>query len=410
MPPLDVPEKIREKLEKAGVSLKRKVVVPNLVDAHVHFRCPGGEAKEDWKTGSRAAIAGGITCVLEMPNTDPPTTDQKAIDAKSALAKRDSLCNYGFFVGATPDNAAEIAKIKGAVGVKAYVGSSTGNLLVHRPDALEKIFRAAKQNNLVVCVHAEDEAVVQANLEKAREKKWDHVRYHARIRSDEAEAKAIAECLRIQGRVGNRLHVCHLSSQMGLEQIRQAKAERPDLALSTEVTPNHLFLSEDDVPRLGNFGKVNPAIKSRADQQALWKGLRTGVIDCVATDHAPHTVEEKQKPYAQAPSGMTGVETMVPLLAHVASSEKIGWSDVEAWCAKNPARIFGLSLSSNYTVIDPSDEWKIQNDRLFTKCKWSPFDGWTGKGRVVATIVSDQLVFQDGVVKKNRGSVAKHVA
>lgn len=383
---------------------KNKLVFVGLTDSHVHFRTPGHEYKEDWKSGSAAAVAGGITTVLDMPNTNPGTTNQQVINQKKEIAGRDSLCNFGFFLGATPDNAVEIESIQNATALKIYVGSSTGNLLVSEQNALERVFKAAKARGLPVCVHAEDEATIQQNTARAKQANWNHSRFHSRIRTDEAEALSIKQCLQIQQKIGNQLHVCHLTSAAGLELVAKAKHDFPDSQISCEVTPNHLFLTQEDTERLDNFAKINPSLKTKEDQRALWKGIRNQTVDMVATDHAPHTIEEKQKPYWDAPSGMTGVETMIPLLCNAVADEKLDWKDIERLCSANPQQIFGFSNPNCVTVIDPNKNGAIRNSDLFSKSKWSPFDGQTVRGKIELTVVNGHVVFENGkIFEQNRG-------
>jgi dihydroorotase len=271
--------------------------------------------------------------------------------------------------------------------------------LVDQPSDIEKVFRIAKRRDVVVCVHAEEEALIKADTASAREKGWDHARFHSRIRTAQAEENAIRACLQLREKVGNRLHVCHLSSAAGLELIRESKAAGNGL-LSCEVTPNHLFLSEDDAERLGNLMKINPSIKSRADQAALWKGLRDGTIDIVSTDHAPHTVAEKKLPYSGAPSGIPGVETMVPLLLEAVSQGKLSLDDIARLCARNPHRIFSLTPKPGcFSVVDPSAEQVIESARLHSKCGWSAFEGMRVRGTVAETYVNGFKVFHGGIVE-----------
>jgi len=331
------------------------------------------------------------------------------ISQKKGIAARDSLCNYGFLVGATPENAAEIERIQNAVAVKAYVGSSTGDLLVSEKNALEKIFVAAKKRGLPVCVHAEDETIIQQNLALAKKKDWNHAKYHSKIRTDEAEAVAIESCLKLQQKIGNQLHVCHISSAAGLKLVEKAKKDFSDLPLSCEVSPHHLFFTDDITAVTENFAKVNPSLKTKKDQRQLWKGIRNGIIDCIATDHAPHRIEEKQLPYFEAPSGMPGIETMVPLLANAVQQEKLDWIDIERLCSKNPQAIFNFKSNGCATIIDSNNRWRVQNEELHSKCAWSPFNGWVLQGKVETTIVNGNIVFNQGKIVENQRGVGKLV-
>lgn len=268
---------------------------------------------------------------------------------------------------------------------------------------------AAKKRNLPVCVHAEDEKTVQQNMAKAKQQNWNHAKYHSKIRTGEAERIAIENCLKLQQKIGNQLHVCHVSSAEGLQVIEEAKERFPDLLLSCETTPHHLFLSEEDANELENFLKVNPSIKSKQDQKALWKGIQKRSIDCVSSDHAPHTLSEKQQPYFSAPSGMPGVETMIPLLADAVHEEKLEWKDIERLCGENPQRVFGFRTSGCYTVIDPAVRTEIQNDHVFSKCGWNSFAGRKLSGKIDCTIVNGTTVFENGAIRKENRGVGKIV-
>ncbi|MFH1257124.1 MAG: dihydroorotase [Candidatus Diapherotrites archaeon] len=379
-----------------------RLVFPAAIDAHVHFRTPGQEYKEDWGTGSSAALKGGVATVLDMPNNSPSIIDRKGLIDKRNLVLASTLCDFGLFLGATETNAHEILKAKNVAAVKVFMGSSTGSLLVEKDEALERVFSAAKKSGLLVTVHAEDEATIRQNLEKFRDKK--SAKFHNRIRSSGAEGIAIERALKLQEKIGNRLHFAHVSTREGIELI--AAAKKKGRKVSCEVTPHHLFLTEHEIGRLGNFGKMNPPLRSKEDRHALWKGIVDGTVDLIATDHAPHTVEEKKQGYASAPSGVPGVETMLPLLLNAVNEGKLKLERVAQLCCENPAKVYGLKgkgcikkgFDADLIVVDLHAGQRIINERLFTKCRWSPFSGLKLKGVVEKTIVRGKLVYSKGVV------------
>ncbi len=386
------------------IDCRGKILLPGLIDAHVHFRVPGAEYKEDWKTGSSAAVAGGVTTVIDMPNNNPSCTTREALLQKNEIAKADSKCNFSFHFGASNDNMQELQAAEGIASIKVFLGASTGNLLVTDENILRKIFSIAKQRGIIVTVHAEDEEIIKANTAIAKEKGWNHARYHSKIRTCEAEAKAIEKALRLQEEIGNRLHILHVSSAQGLELIKEAKESRD--GITCETAPHYLFLTEEATEKLGNFAKMNPSLKGKEDVNALWKGIRQGVIDLIATDHAPHTKEEKEKSYWEAPSGIPGIETMLPLLLDSVNKEKIELRKVVELCCSNPAKLYGFESKgeiktgndADLTLIDLQKKQTIKNGRLKTKCNWSPFATWELQGSPVQTIVAGKVAMQNGNV------------
>lgn len=374
-----------------------KIILPGLIDAHVHFRVPGAGHKEDWKTGSEAALAGGVTTVLDMPNNNPSCTTQHNLDEKEKVALADSKCHFGMHFGAANDNLDELNCVDGAASFKVFLGSSTGNLLVTEDPILKKIFSIAKRRDLVVTVHAEDEDIIKANTATAREQDWNHAKYHSKIRTCEAEAKSIEHALALQREIGNKLHVCHVSSAAGFELVKEAKES--GASVTCEVTPHHLFLTEEATETLGNFAKMNPSLKSKEDVSAVWKGVRQGVVDFVATDHAPHTLQEKQQEYWKAPAGIPGIETMLPLLLNKVNKEELDLKKVVELCCINPSRLYKLEgkgeikvgNDADIAIVDLTKEQTIKNGQLKTKCNWSPFATWKLRGKVERTIVAGNI-------------------
>ncbi|VVB99730.1 Allantoinase [uncultured archaeon] len=375
------------------IDCRGKIILPGAIDCHVHFRCPGFEYKEDWVSGSLAALHGGATTVMDMPNTRPPTLTVKDFGEKTALAKKSAAVNFSLFMGFDGGNLQEISACQGLRAVKVYYGASTNSNAMDSPESLEKLFTLAMQKNLVVVLHAEDEAEIKKNEEKFRAEKEPAV--HTKIRNDAAETNAIRVLVCLQEKIGNKLHFAHISSKKGLELIKKAKKGQFGRAITCEATPNHLFLDSKAYKKMGNLVKCNPSIKSSADRKALWEGLIAGDIDSVASDHAPHTLEEKKKGYWEAPSGIPGIETMLPLLIDAALRNKIAMQRVVEASSERPAEIFGWAskgfiregFDADLVIVDPKRKFTVENARLFTKAGYSPFNGWKLKGFVEKTLV-----------------------
>lgn len=388
----------REKLEgKKSVDCRGKTVFPGLIDSHVHFRTPGGEHKEDWKSGSRAALAGGVTCVLDMPNTEPPTVTTGALYEKREKASRLSLVDFGFHFGAAGKNLAEIGKAQRIASVKIYMGLSTGSLLLENAAEIEKLFRFLGKRKIVACVHAESQKVIEKNSKKLG--KSSDPLIHPLVRSTEAETSAVEQLIEIRRRAKNPLYFCHISSALGLKLIAEEKEKTP--AVFCEVTPHHMFLNEKSLEKLRNFGKVNPPLRKEKDRLALLRGLKTGIVDVVASDHAPHTMQEKKQPYWSAPSGVPGVETMLPLLLDAAAKKNIPIEKIAQVTCENPARIFGVKnkgavangLDADLAIVSLEKKSVISNRGMHSKCGWTPFNGRTAIGRVEKTFVRGKMVF-----------------
>lgn len=333
-----------------------KYLLPGAIDAHVHFRDPGSPEKEDWASGSAAALAGGVTTVLDMPNTNPATITVEALEAKRAVAAAKSLVRFGLFFGATRDNLEEMRRAENICGIKIYMGSSTGNLLLDDPAVWKEVFKIAKEKNVPVVVHAETESMIQAGK-----------------RDCECARVATEAAIALREKVGNRLHIAHVSCKQELELIRAHKCPE----LTCEVTPHHLLFTEAD--RKDAFLKMNPPLRSQADQDALWEGLRDGTIDCIATDHAPHTNEEKQKSMEEAPAGVPGVEFMLPLMLNAVNQGKLSLEQVVALTSENPARIFGIE-SVGWVLVNMDLGKVIGQGDIRSKCGWSPYESRNIKG------------------------------
>lgn len=380
------------------IDLKGKYLLPGLIDVHVHFRTPGMTEKEDWTTGSKAALAGGVTTVLDMPNTVPPTTDQASLDLKRSLVKKEALVNYGFFAGATKTNLDDLKAMSGVAGIKVYMGSSTGNLLVDDLQTLEALMR---DSGKILALHAENEGCIQNGFH-AHEGETDPA-VHSKIRAPECAVKAVKAALELVKKHHARVHFCHVTTKEEVQLIRAFKKEQSsDIAklVSAEVTPHHLFLSDKDYATQGNMVKVNPPLRSEEDVRALWNGIADGTIDMVATDHAPHLLDEKKLPYEQAPSGMPGVQTMLPLLLNAVNEGKLTLQKVVELCSYNPAQRFGMkgkgsiapNFDADFTVVDLGLQEKVVGG--WTKPGWSPFEGRQLKGWPVMTFVNGELMYE----------------
>jgi dihydroorotase len=380
------------------VSAEGHLVMPGAIDVHVHLRTPGAEHKEDVKTGSMAAAKGGVTTIFDMPNTKPATTTVEFLEQKRSLFNGKSYVNYAFYLGATPENADEIRRAQNIAGVKVYMGSSTGDLLVANDDALFKTFEAARDAGVPVVAHAENEDLINLLSHRAKQSGRSDSAVHSEIRPPVAAAEAASRAAIISKHVGNRLHLTHVSTRQELHVVRLALGR-----VTCDVTPHHLFLDDSAYPELGNFGRMNPPLRNAADRESILKSI--DIVTCVATDHAPHTREEKEKPYWEAPSGVPGLETMLPLLLDAASKGRISLPEVQRLTSEGPARAWGLAnkgrveegADADLVIVDLNAENVVSNSELVTKAGWSPFAGRVLKGWPVATLVSGEFVFNAGL-------------
>jgi len=376
----------------------QRVLMPGVIDPQVHFREPGGERKEDLGSGSRAAVRGGVTSFLEMPNTRPPTTTQAALDDKLARAARKCVANYGFFIGATPDNLEDINTAGPVCGIKIFMGSSTGTLLVNRDEDLERIFANGSR---LIAVHAEDEARIHAR--QAQFAGRSDPATHSLVRDNECALLATTKALELSKRYRRRLHVLHLSTHEEAELLRSDKPQW----VSAEVVPNHLFLNIDDYAEQGTLVQMNPPIRTVADNEALWQALHDGVIDIIATDHAPHTLEEKHAGYPNAPSGMPGVETSLPLMLTAMRAGRCTLAEILSWMCEGPARLYRISnkgrieegWDADLTLVDLDGYRPVRNEEVFSRAGWSPYAGRDLTGWPSHTIVGGRVVFEHGRVR-----------
>jgi len=371
-------------------------VLPGVIDTQVHFREPGLTHKEDLASGSRAAVMGGVTAVFEMPNTKPNTDSAEAIADKLRRA-RGMWCDHAFYVGATNANAeqlAELERLPGTAGVKVFMGASTGDLLVSDDETLARVLRSGQRR---VAIHAEDEVRMQSRL---GERVPGDAASHPVWRDDESALIATKRILGLARAAGRRVHVLHVTTPAELELLGQHKEYA-----TCEVTPQHLTLAgEDAYPRLGTLAQMNPPIRSGAHRDGLWHWLNQGVPDVIGSDHAPHTLEEKGKPYPDSPSGMPGVQTLLPLLLTHAAAGRLSMQRVIELTSAGAQRVFGIAgkgriavgYDADFTVVDRRARWTVERDWLRSKAGWSPFEGMEMTGRPVGTIVRGAAAMWEG--------------
>lgn len=371
-------------------------ILPGVIDSQVHFREPGLEAKEDLESGARAAVLGGVTAVFEMPNTKPNTDSADAINDKLARAKDRMWCDHAFYVGATAANAPELAELErlpGTAGVKIFMGASTGDLLVAEDDQLARVLASGHRR---VAIHAEDEARMNA---RADERVAGDPASHPVWRDDESAMLATQRILRLAREARRRIHILHVTTPAELELIGKHK----DIA-TCEVTPQHLTLAgEDAYPRLGTFAQMNPPIRSGAHRDGLWNWLVQGVPDVIGSDHAPHTREEKAKEYPASPSGMPGVQTLLPLMLNHVAEGRLTLQRLIDMTSAGPQRVFGIAgkgriavgYDADFTVVDLKARWTIEESWLASRCGWSPFTGMALTGKPIGTIIRGNRVMWD---------------
>jgi len=390
-------------------------VIPGLIDDQVHFREPGLTHKATIATESRAAIAGGITSFLEMPNTNPQTTTREEWEAKNAQAAATSFANYAFMFGGTNDNLEEILALdtKRVPALKLFLGSSTGNMLVDNPEVIRKIF---SNTDLVIAVHCEDEATIRANMQMAVDAYGEDIplEEHPIIRSEEACYLSSSQAVALAKETGARLHVFHLSTAKELS-LFQNDIPLKEKKITAEVCVHHLWFSSEDYKTKGTHIKWNPAVKTKEDRAALWEGLNLDLLDVLATDHAPHTKEEKANKYGQAPSGGPLVQHALPALLSAHHQGKITVEKIVEKACHNPAILFDVKdrgfLKEGYfadlVVVDLEKEHTVDASSILYKCGWSPFEGTTFKGAVVRTLLNGKWVYKEGVVSEE--SAAKQL-
>ena len=395
-----------------AIDLQGKYIIAGGIDAHVHFREPGLTHKADMQTESRAAVAGGVTTVFDMPNTSPATISAEALAGKMELAKGRSLAKIGFHIGASNSNADEICslvrdgdpatglKASDIPGVKVFMGSSTGNMLVDDRSSLERLFRIKEKP---VLVHCEDEAMIRANLAAATEKYGDDIPFdqHPAIRSRQACIRSSIKALELAMTHGTKLVLCHISTREEMEMVRAAKQTNPEIIAETSC--NYLWFSDEDYQRLGSRVKCNPAVKTASDRQALRDGLAGGLIDTIGSDHAPHLLSEKDAPYAKAPSGLPSIQQSLPVLLTVAKQEDIPLTRIAAVFSENASKLYRLDtgriapgMKADLVIFDFDKEFTVKAEDQYSKCGWTPYEGESLNGWIETVYVNGQKVLDNG--------------
>ncbi|THF48511.1 dihydroorotase [Flavobacterium supellecticarium] len=385
-------------------------LIPGAIDDQVHFREPGLTHKGNIASESRAAVAGGITSFIEQPNTVPNAVTQELLEQKYQIAAETSYANYSFMMGGTNDNLEEILKTnpKNVAGIKLFLGSSTGNMLVDNEETLEKIFSSTP---MLIAVHCEDEGTIKANLEKYKEEYGDNipVKFHHLIRSEEACYISSSKAIELAKKTGARLHIFHVSTAKETELFTN-KIPLEDKKITAEVCVHHLWFTDADYEKKGNLIKWNPAVKTAKDRDELWKALLDDRIDVIATDHAPHTLEEKQNPYTSAPSGGPLVQHAVVAMFEAYHQGKISLEKIVEKMAHNPAKIFKIEKRgfiregyfADLVLVNAGQPWTVKKENILYKCGWSPFEGANFKSRITHTLVNGQLVYVNSKVKDIR--------
>lgn len=378
------------------IEAKGLTALPGIIDTHVHFREPGLTHKEDFSTGSKAAVAGGITSILDMPNTLPPATTASLIQEKKNLAAQKSLVNYNFLIGATPNNLEELSACENSAGIKLFMGSSTGNLLVDQHKDLERIMATGTK---IIAVHAESQSIIEAN-----KKKYPNptIFDHEKIRSAQAAESALKEIVALAIKYQRPLHILHVSSE---EEVVYLSAQNLPNFITAEVTPQHLFFASPEVyENYDTLAQINPPIRTENHRQALWKALKSDIIKTIATDHAPHLLNEKNQGYGKSPSGMPMIEHSLPLLLNAVNQNQCQLTDIVKWMSHNPAKIYALAqkgqiqkgYDADLVLVDLKTIREVQNEKLQTKSRWSILNKKKLQGWPIFTIVNGNVVYREG--------------
>jgi dihydroorotase len=377
---------------------KGQHVLPGVIDSQVHFREPGNEHKEDLESGTRSAVLGGVTAIFEMPNTNPSTTTGSALQDKIDRATGRAWCDFAFFVGAAKENVNRLAgleQLPGCCGIKIFMGSSTGNLLVRDKRLLREVLKRGRRR---IAVHAEDEDRLEQRFDFARDGKQPYC--HPLWRDEQTAILATQKILKLVRETGRRIHLLHVTTRQEMALL----AEHKDL-VTVEVTPQHLTLAAPDAyDRLGSLAQMNPPIRDEKHRDGLWQALADGVVDVIGSDHAPHTLEEKGRPYPESPSGMPGVQTLVPVMLDHVNEGRLTLERFVDLTATGPARIYNvarkgriaLGYDGDFTIVDMKAKKTITNDMMASKCGWTPFDGMKVTGWPTATVIRGNIVMRDG--------------
>ena len=385
-------------------------LLPGCIDDQVHFREPGLTYKGDIASESAAAVAGGITSFMEMPNTVPNALTQELLENKYQLASQKSVANYSFYMGVSNDNLDEVLKTdrKNVCGIKVFMGSSTGNMLVDNPETLERLF---SESPMLIAAHCEDEATIKSNLQHYKTLLGVDidVTFHPKIRSTEACYLSSSMVVELAKKYGTRLHVLHISTAKEV-QLFQSMLLLADKKITAEACIHHLWFSDEDYASKGNLIKWNPAIKKASDRDAILQAVLNGTIDVIATDHAPHTSEEKAKPYLEAPSGGPWVQHALPAMLELVHQQKLTIEQVAEKMAHNPAVCFRVEKRgfiregfwADLVLVDLNSHWSVSKENILYKCGWSPFQRQTFQSKITHTLVSGNLIWADGKIQSNK--------
>ena len=398
--------KISDRIESSShqiIDCQNLDILPGLIDAHVHFREPGNEDKETFESGSKAAAAGGVTTILDMPNNNPPIRTREDLEAKRKLAKS-SLVNYGLYVLGFKDNIDELDRFENIPGIKVYLGSSTGNYLTDDLGVLAKILNKAR---VPVVVHAENESLLQYFNSL-----FESTQMHHKIRDPLCAVVSVAESTLSAEYFKKRMHLAHVSTRAEIDYLRKNKTSW----ISCEVSPHHLYLTEAFFMKEGNLGKMNPPLREQINQDALWMGINEGLVDMIATDHAPHSLADKGCAYPEAPCGVPGVQTLLTLLLDSVARGKLNINQIPLLCSENPARVFGIQergkieegFFADLVIIDRHKKHRILNEEQHSKCGWTPFHNMEVQGSIKTTFVNGSIVFDDGAFFQTDGGMEVH--
>lgn len=373
-----------------------KVILPGLIDVHVHFREPGQSYKEDWVTGSKGAVSSGVTTVFDMPNNNPPVLSVEALESKRELIQGRSYVNYGLYMGYNGTNLDEINKAEGICGIKVYCAHSTGDMGIS-DEYYDDLFQNVNKD-LKLCFHAEDEDCIEKNKDDF--KGIDDPSVHSKIRNSECAQRMVRKICGFSKKYKRPIHICHASTE---EEVLEV-ARHEEFGATCEVCLRHLMFSVDDYDAMKNFLKVNPPVRSKEEVFGLWKMVKSGGVDVLATDHAPHTVEEKEEPYDKAPSGMPEIEMFLPALLNTVNDEGLTLEEVVRLCCEGPAKLFNIDgkgkvevgYDADLVVVDMDKVKVVKNDEVYSKAGWTPYAGNSFQGWPVMTFVSGKLIFNDG--------------
>ncbi len=384
---------------------KGKYIIPGIIDVHTHIRDMGLAYKEDWLSASKAAASGGVTTIFDMPNTKPATFDIESLQKKREAAQK-SIVNYGYNFGVTKSNAGQIRQASPIASIKMFMAESSSGYVMESEAMVRQVFNLAREIDKPVMVHAELQSCVQEY-----EKKYEAtIQNHNMIRNPDCAIKATELVIRLAEETGAAVYLAHISLRKEIEMIRVAKG-RGGKNLFCEVTPHHLFINESILDKVGNFGKVNPPIRTADDNRAIEEAILDGTVDAIGSDHAPHSLEEKGRAYSLAPSGFPGLETSLGLMMQLVRSDKISMQRLTELMSARPASIFNVKergvlkvgAFADIAIIDPNIKWVVTPEDFFSKAKYSPYAGMNLKGKVTTTIINGKVVWHNNQINENRG-------